>query len=103
MSETQGDVRVRSVRTQQSSNLVDSAVQFGGGILRTGLSVATLPLALLPGESRQHLRNAAKEVLYAFAGLPGDLAKAANTAIDEWAAKTEGETTAAPKDELAAN
>jgi hypothetical protein len=104
MSETQGEVRVRSVRTQRSDNFVASAVEFGGGIIRAGLSVATLPLALLPNESRQHLRNATKEVLYAVAGLPGDFAKVANTAIDDWAAKTDGDAAAtAPKDELTAS
>ncbi|NTW00125.1 MAG: hypothetical protein HGA19_02330 [Oscillochloris sp.] len=102
MSETQGEVRVRSVRTQQSNNLVETVVEFGGGIARMGLSVATLPLGLLPAESRQHLRNAAKEALHAAAGLPGDLAKVAGEAVEEWAAKAESEGTA-PKDELAAS
>ncbi|MEI7644141.1 MAG: hypothetical protein WCJ55_07655 [Chloroflexales bacterium] len=71
--------------------------------MRAGLSVAALPLGLLPSESRMHLRNAAKEVLHAFAGLPGDFAKVASTVIEEWAAKTDSDTTAktAPKDELA--
>ncbi|MEI8308318.1 MAG: hypothetical protein WCF99_14770 [Chloroflexales bacterium] len=103
MSETQGEVRVRSVRTQRSGNLVESVVGFGSGIVRMGISVATLPFALLPGVSRQHLENATKEVLYAFAGLPGDLAKAASTVIEEWAAKADGDGAAktAPKDELA--
>jgi hypothetical protein len=101
MSETQGEVRVRSVRTQRSDNLVGSVVGFGGGIVRMGISVVTLPLGLLPSASRQHLQNATKEVLYAFAGLPGDLAKAASTVIEEWAAKTDGDS--APKDELAAS
>ncbi|MBX0330788.1 hypothetical protein K2Z83_24325 [Oscillochloris sp. ZM17-4] len=100
MSETQGDVRVRSVRTQRSDSFVESAVEFGGGVLRMGLSVATLPFALLPSESRQHLRNATKEVMYAFAGLPGDLAKVASTAVEDWAAKTDGAAKTAPKDEL---
>jgi len=103
MSETQGEVRVRSVRTQRSDSLVETVVGFGGGIMRVGLSVATLPLGLLPSESRQHLRNAAKEVLYAVAGLPGDFAKAATTVIEEWAAKTDAAPQAAPKDELAAS
>jgi len=105
MSETQGEVRVRSVRTARSDNLVETVVAFGGGIARVGLSVVTLPLSVLPAESRQHLRNAAKEALSALAGLPGDLASVASTAIDEWAAKAENETAAqtAPKDELAAS
>lgn len=104
MSETQGEVRVRSVRTQRSDNLVESAVEFGGGIVRMGLSVATLPLALLPSTSRQHLRNAAKEALHAVAGLPGDLAKVAGTAIEDWAAKADADTVkVAPKDEMTAS
>lgn len=101
MAETQGEVRVRSVRTRRSDSLLESAVEFGGGVVRLGLSVAALPLALLPSDSRQHLRNATKEVLHAFAGLPGDLAKVADTAIEDWAAKTDGVTPkTAPKDEL---
>lgn len=105
MSETQGEVRVRSVRTVRSGNLVDTVIGFGGGIARMGLSVATLPLSVLPVETRQHLRNAAKEVLTAVAGIPGDIAKVASTAIDEWAAKAEGDAAVktAPKDELAAS
>ena len=103
MSETQGEVRVRSVRTQRSGNLVETVLGFGSGIVRTGLSGALLPFTLLPGESRQHIQNAAKEVLHVFAGLPGDFAKAASVAIEEWAAKTDSDATAktAPKDELA--
>jgi hypothetical protein len=105
MSETQGEVRVRSVRARKNDSFVESAVEFGGGVVRLGLSVATLPFALLPGESRQHLRNATKEVLYAFAGLPGDIAEVASTAIEEWAAKTDSAAAVqtAPKDELTVN
>jgi len=102
MSETQGEVRGRSVRTQRSDSIVETVVEFGGGIVRAGLSVATLPLAILPSASRQHLRNAAKEVFSALAGLPGDLAKVADSAIEDWAAKTDAPKTA-PKDELTAS
>ncbi|NTV65046.1 MAG: hypothetical protein HGA65_16170 [Oscillochloris sp.] len=104
MSEIQGEVRVRSVRTARSNNLVETVVAFGGGIARVGLSVVTLPLTVLPADSRQHLRNAAKEALSAVASLPGDLAKVADSAIDEWVAKADSEAEAktAPKDELTA-
>ncbi|NNJ13032.1 hypothetical protein EKD04_022155 [Chloroflexales bacterium ZM16-3] len=105
MSETQGEVRVRSVRTQRSDNLMETAMEFGGGIVRAGLSVATLPLAILPSASREHLRNATKDVMYALAGLPGDLAKVADTVIEEWEAKGDSSAAAktAPKDELTAS
>ncbi len=105
MSETQGEVRVRSVRTARSDSLVETVIGVGGGIARVGLSVVTLPLAVLPADSRQHLRNAAKEVLTAVVGIPGDLAKVASTVIDEWEAKADDEPQAktAPKDELSAS
>lgn len=106
MSETTGEVRVRSVRTRQSDSFVEQAMGFGGGVVRFGFSVFTLPLALLPSESRQHMRNATQELMYAFASLPADFAEIAGKSIEEWAAETDdapaAATTHAPKDELAA-
>jgi hypothetical protein len=102
MSETQGEVRVRSVSTRRSDSFVESAVEFGGGVVRLGFSVFTLPLALLPSESRQHVRNAAKELMYAFAGLPGDIANVAGKAVEDWANEGEAVVKTAPKDELTA-
>lgn len=106
MSETTGEVRVRNVRARKNDSFVESAVEFGGGILRLGYSVITLPLAILPSESRTHMRNATKELMYAFATLPGDFADIAGKAIEDWAAA--GDTgpaavTKAPKDELSAS
>lgn len=104
MSETQGEVRVRSVRTRRSDSFVESAMEFGGGVVRLGFGVFTLPLALLPSESRQHMRNATKELMYAFAALPGDFADIAGEAIEQWAAKSDADATpTAPKDEMAAS
>ncbi len=105
MAETTGEVRVRSVRTRRSESFVEQAVEFGGGVVRVGFSVVTLPLALLPNESRQHMRNATKELMYAFASLPADFAEIAGQAIENWAAAGESDEPAAakaPKDELAA-
>jgi hypothetical protein len=104
MSETTGEVRVRSVRTRRNDSFVEQAMEFGGGVVRLGFSVFTLPLALLPGESRTHMRNATKELMYAFASLPKDFADVAGAAIEDWAAETDGPAPAkkAPKDEIAA-
>ena len=102
MSEAQGEVRVRNVRTRRNDSLVESAVEFGGGLVRIGFSLATLPLALLPSESRQHMRNATKELMYAFATLPRDFADVARGAIDEWADEADGSAKKAPHDEVAA-
>jgi hypothetical protein len=103
MSETTGEVRVRSVRTRRSDSFVESAMEFGGGVVRLGFSVFTLPLALLPSESRQHMRNATKELMYAFASLPADFADVAGKEIEKWAAASDDAPVAAPhapKDEI---
>jgi hypothetical protein len=105
MTETTGEVRVRSVRTRQSDSVFEQAMEFGGGVVRLGFSVFTLPLALLPSESRQHMRNATKELMYAFATLPGDFANIAGEAVEQWAADHDDAPAApgkAPKDELTA-
>ncbi len=102
MSETMGEVRVRSVRTRRNDSFVESAMELGGGVVRVGFSLFTLPFALLPAESRQHMRNATKELMYAFASLPGDFADVAGKEIEKWAAEG-GEAPVArtaPKDEL---
>ncbi|NJN15903.1 MAG: hypothetical protein HC822_06250 [Oscillochloris sp.] len=99
MSEVQSEVRVRNVSTRRSDSFMESAMEFGGGVVRLGFSVATLPLALLPSESRMHMRNATKELFYAFAELPRDFANIAGKEIEAWAAEGE-EPTVAPKDEL---
>jgi hypothetical protein len=99
MTEAQGEVRVRNVGSRRNDSFMESAMEFGGGLVRLGFSVATLPLALLPTETRGHMRNATKELMYAFATLPRDFADVAGEAIEEWA--RDGETAArAPKDEL---
>ena len=105
MTETTGEVRVRNVRTRQSESVVEQAVEFGGGIVRLGFSVFTLPLALLPSESRQHMQNATKELMYAFASLPGEFANIAGQAIEDWAGEKDDAPVAsgkAPKDEMSA-
>ncbi len=96
MSE-QGEVRIRNVSTQRSDNLVQSVVDFGGGLVRLGFSVVTLPLALLPEQVRDGLRNASREILLAAVRLPRDLTDAVSEAVEDWA--REG---SAPRDEMAA-
>lgn len=106
MSETTGEVRVRTVRTRRSNSFMESAMEFGGGIVRLGFSIFTLPLALLPPESRTHMRNATQELMYAFASLPRDFAEIAGEAIEAWAGEPSAPAashTKAPKDEMSAN
>ncbi len=89
MTETEGEVRVRTVPVRRSESFVESVMEFGGGIARLGFTAFTLPLALLPPESRQHMRNATKELMYAFASLPRDFAEIAGKSIEKWAAEGE--------------
>lgn len=89
MTESEGEVRVRSVPVRRNDSFVESVMEFGGGIVRLGFSVFTLPLALLPPESRQHMHNATKELMYAFASLPRDFAEIAGKSIEKWAAEGE--------------
>lgn len=106
MAETVGEVRVRSVRARRNDSFAETAMEFGGGVVRLGFSVFTLPLALLPPESRQHMRNATRELMYAFASLPGDFADIAGREVERWA--DEGDDVVpppparAPMDEMAA-
>jgi hypothetical protein len=105
MSEPQGEVRVRNVSTQKrNESILESAVEFGGGLVRTSVSLLMLPIAVLPPESRQHMRNATKELMYAFATLPRDFADIAGTTIEEWASEAEKKDAAhskkAPHDEV---
>lgn len=99
MSDTQGEVRVRTVTTRRTESFIESATEFAGGLFRFGFSLATLPLALLPNESRQHMRNATKELAHAFATLPRDFATIAGDRIEEWA-KEQDAPAHAPKDEM---
>jgi hypothetical protein len=109
MTEPMGEVRVRSVRTRRNDSFMESAMEFGGGVVRLGFTVFTLPFALLPTESRGHMRNATRELMYAFASLPRDFADIAGAAVEDWASETDGPAPAAataaataPKDEMAA-
>ncbi len=95
MTEPMGEVRVRSVRTQRNDSFMESAMEFGGGVVRLGFSVFTLPFALLPTETRGHMRNATQELMYAFASLPRDFADVAGAAIEDWAAETDDPAAAA--------
>lgn len=86
MTEPQGEVRVRNVAPRQrSESLIETAAEFGGGVVRLGFSVLTLPFAALPPDSRQHMRNATRELMYAFAELPRNFAETAGEAIEDWA------------------
>jgi hypothetical protein len=102
MSDVQGEVRVRSVRTTRNDSFVESAMEFGGGIVRLGFGLFTLPLALLPTQTRTHVHNATRELMYAFASLPGDFAKVAGQAVEDWARESDvaPATSTAPKDEI---
>jgi hypothetical protein len=103
---SEGEVRVRSVATRRSESFTEQAMEFGGGVVRLGFSIFTLPFALMPPETRGHLRNATEELMHAFASLPADFANIAGKAIEDWAAEGEEAAPAArhaPHDEMSAS
>jgi hypothetical protein len=102
MSEQQGEVRVRNVRTQRSGSAVESVVEFSGGLVRLGFSLITLATSILPRESRQHMRNGFVEAMYAIASLPRDLVEIGGSTVEDWAREVGVEVPMkAPKDEIA--
>ncbi len=60
------------------------AARFGYGLL-------DLIVGLLPPQSRQHTRNAIRELSYAFASLPRDFAEIAGGEIERWAVRSDVE------------
>lgn len=98
----QGEVQVRNVRTEQESNLAETVIDLGGDIVRFGFSLITLPFSIIPTEPRQHLRNATRELLYAVASAPGEVADVAGEVVKDWARDTGAEVPEhhAPHDEM---
>ncbi len=89
--EQSGEVQIRNVPAAQSNSTLETIMEIGGGIARFGFSLFTLPLALLPPVSRQHMRNATRELLYAFATLPRDFAEIAGAEIEQWACEADSD------------
>lgn len=99
---SEGEVRVRNVRTEtnESGGLIQTVANLGGGVVRLGFAIGTLPLAILPADTRHYLGNAARELLHTAASLPREMAKAATEALEEWSKDTGAEMPSAPKDEM---
>jgi len=73
-------------------------------VARFGYGLLDLGLGLLPPQSRQHMRNAIRELSYAFASLPRNFADIAGREIEPWAVRGDVEAaliarTAAPAPE----
>lgn len=61
-----------------------------GGVTKAGLDLASLPLAVLPPQVRSPVQNALHDLTHSLARLPRDMAVAAGSSIDEWAADDDG-------------
>ncbi|MFQ3664364.1 MAG: hypothetical protein SNJ69_18475, partial [Chloroflexaceae bacterium] len=64
-------------------------------VTRFGYGMLNLIVGLLPPQSRQHTRNAIRELSYAFASLPRDFAEIAGGEIECWAVRSDVEATLA--------
>jgi hypothetical protein len=82
----EGEVRVRNVRAPQSSpNVLSSVLKGGNNVVRMALGVITLPLAILPPESRDQVRTTLQDTVKAVASFPADWANVITKAVEDWA------------------
>ncbi len=72
--------------------MLDTVEGVAGGVARFGYGLLDMGLGLLPSQSRQHMRNAIRELSYAFASLPGDFAEIAGDEIERWASVSDEAT-----------
>jgi hypothetical protein len=77
------NVQVRSVARQEREGLFELAAAFVGGASRLSLSLATIPLVLLPRDSRRRVRRAMAEVARAIVALPRELTDVSVRVVDE--------------------
>lgn len=77
------NVQVRSVTRQEREGLFELTAAFVGGASRLGLSLASVPLVVLPRDSRRRVRRAMAEVARAVVALPKELADVSIRVVDE--------------------
>ncbi len=77
------DVQVRSVTHTERDGVFELAAGFVGGTARVGLTVASVPLVLLPKRSRRRVRRAMAELARAIVALPKELADVSVRVVDE--------------------
>ncbi|GIV90404.1 MAG: hypothetical protein KatS3mg055_2922 [Chloroflexus sp.] len=69
--------------TNERDGLFEMAAAFVGGATRIGLTVASVPLVLLPRNSRRRVRRAMAEVALAVVAFPKELANVSERIVDE--------------------
>lgn len=81
----EGEVRVRNVRTPQENNVLGSVMEGGSNVVRMILGVFTLPLSILPANTREQARTTVQDTVKAVASFPGDWANVVSKAVQDWA------------------
>lgn len=77
------EVKVRSVSRDEGDGLFEMAASFVGSASRVSLSVASVPLVLLPKASRRRMRRAMAEVARAVVAVPRELTDASVRVVDK--------------------
>lgn len=80
---TDQEVQVRSVARTERDGLFELAAGFVGGMTHLTLTVASVPLVLLPKKSRRRVRRAMAELARAIVALPKELADVSTRIVDE--------------------
>ncbi|MBX0328535.1 hypothetical protein K2Z83_12690 [Oscillochloris sp. ZM17-4] len=76
-------------RQRRRDEIIDTAEEVMTKVGRLGWGAMSLPMRLLPKQSRAHLHNAFHELNHGFAGLPREFAKVLSNGIEGWASADE--------------
>ncbi len=71
----------------QFDSFVQSAGELSSNMIKLSLSTITLPLTLLPEETRENLGATTRNLVHTVAKTHYDLANAAFKAVDKWASE----------------
>jgi len=72
-----------SITRTERDGLFELTAVFVGGAARVGLSLASIPLVLLPKNSRRRVRRAMAEIARAIVALPKELAGVSERVVDD--------------------
>ena len=70
---------------QRETGLIGAVETLVTGVAHLGYGLLSLPLQVLPFQTRTHVHNAIRELSYGFASLPRDFAEIASQGIERWA------------------
>ena len=77
------DIEIKNIPEEAKNDLGTSSRRFAGSATRAAVSLALIPFNMLPAESRQHMKNAAREATLGVASLVRELADSMERMAEE--------------------